>query len=135
MKADFTTGPAQVEIVRDMPGAFRLIRDVAFWSAVHGREFRVPAGYVTDFASIPQFLKDRIDVNGLHREAAIVHDYGCTNGRDWQVSQSQVDGLLDEAMISLKVGTVTRKLMVWAVRGFQRFDCWRHDWGYHEVMK
>lgn len=35
----------------------------------------VPAGFITDLASIPRILYAVFPVNGLHREAAILHDY------------------------------------------------------------
>lgn len=40
-----------------------------------GRIIRVPAGFVTDLASIPAIARPIIPVNDLHREEAALHDY------------------------------------------------------------
>jgi len=119
MQAKFLNDYTDVRILREREGMFRVLNPVSFQSAKFERVFTVPSGYDTDFASIPQFLKDRIDVNGRHREAAIVHDYGCTNGDEWGLTQKQVDGLLLEAMTALGVGRITRTLMYYGVRGYQ----------------
>lgn len=120
MKAEFRSEYADVRILRDKPGMFRLLTEIVFWSAELQREIRVPVSYETDFASIPKFLKDRIDVNGLHREACIIHDYGCTNRKDLGLSQRQVDALLREASEVLKVPKWERRAMYAGVTLFQR---------------
>jgi len=130
VKAEFVTPSTIVEICRDKPGMFKLASKMIFYSHLLMRDIIVPKGYETDFASIPQFLKDRIDVNGKHREAAIVHDYLCTNGADIGVTQKQADLVFNEAMTVLEVNRIIRWLMFNAVRGFQRFQCWREGKNY-----
>jgi hypothetical protein len=123
--AEFRTYKTVVEIIRDQPGVFRLVHPVIFYSDILQRDIVVPHSYYTDFASIPQFLKDRIDVNGRHREAAIVHDFLCTHGEDLGVTQKQADDVFEEAMIVLEVPKLERWLMAQAVRGFQKLNHWR----------
>lgn len=40
-----------------------------------GYRITIPAGFVTDLASIPRLLRAVIDVNGAHREEATLHDF------------------------------------------------------------
>lgn len=123
--AEFKTYKTVVEIVRNQPGVFKLVHPVIFYSDILQRNIVVPYDYYTDFASIPQFLKDRIDVNGKHREAAIVHDFLCTHGKDLDVSQRLADNVFEEAMIALEVPKLERWLMTQAVKAFQKFKHWR----------
>lgn len=123
--AAFKTPSTIVEIVRDRPGMFRLVHPVIYSSDLLDRDIIVPYGYETDFASIPQFLKDRIDVNGKHREAAIVHDFLCTHGKELKISQKQADDVFQEAMTALGVPKIEKWLMANGVRLFQRFKHWR----------
>lgn len=126
----FKTFKTVVEIVRDKPGYFRLVHPVIFYSDLLQRDIVVPYEYETDFASIPQFLKDRIDVNGKHREAAIVHDFLCTHGDALGVSQKLADDVFEEAMVFLEVPKIERWLMAQAVRAFQRIKHWRKGESY-----
>jgi hypothetical protein len=128
--AEFKTYNTVVEIVRNQPGVFKLVHPVVFYSDILQRDVIVPHNYYTDFASIPDFLKDRIDVNGKHREAAIVHDFLCTNGKDLDVSQRLADNVFEEAMIVLEVPKMERWLMAQAVRCFQKFTHWRKGISY-----
>ena len=123
---DFTT----VKILRDKPGCFEVSSPVIFYSKKFNMTITVMPGYPTDFASIPQFLKDRVDVNGKHREAAIVHDYLCTNGEEVGVTQKIADLIFEEAMQVLGVNPITRWLMFNSVRAFQKFKSWRNGVSY-----
>lgn len=44
------------------------------WSDFRG-VVTVPAGFITDLASIPDVLKGIMDVNGRSRRAAVIHDW------------------------------------------------------------
>lgn len=73
----------------------------------------IPAGFVTDFASVPRPFWSLIPPTGTKTRAAVVHDYLYTNhpqGRPW------ADKVFLEAM---KVGDepwITRWICYWAVR-------------------
>lgn len=78
---------------------------------------RVPAGYVTDFASVPRFLWSILPPHGEYAKAAIVHDYlydTATGTKRW------ADGVFLEAMEVLGVGRFRRLVMYAAVCAFGR---------------
>jgi hypothetical protein len=76
----------------------------------------VPAGFVTDFASIPKRLQSVFSVHGPYLLAGIVHDYlyweqgasGCT--------RAEADGIFRLVMIENKVTRPTYNAMYRAVR-------------------
>jgi len=73
----------------------------------------VPAGFVTDLASIPRAFQNLISVNGRHRAPAILHDY-LYSIRDRE--RSMCDDLFLEAMASVGVRWSQRWVMYLAVR-------------------
>ena len=76
----------------------------------------VPAGFTTDFASVPRLFWNVLPPFGRYGKAAIVHDYLYrTRGL---VSKPVADALFLEAMKALGVGTLTRYTMFLAVRLF-----------------
>jgi hypothetical protein len=79
-------------------------------------EFVVPAGFTTDFASVPQALTWLVPRYGRYTKAAILHDFlwrECAAGRfGW----ADADGLLRRAMRELDVPFLRRWLMWAAVR-------------------
>lgn len=75
----------------------------------------VPEGFITDFASVPQFAWIMIPPDGEYTAAAVVHDYlYSTQTR----TRKQSDDIFLEAMEVLKVVFWKRILMYWAVRLF-----------------
>lgn len=89
-------------------------------------DFTVPAGFVTDFASVPQFLTWLVPKMGAWTRASIVHDWLCTElelGTWWRgdrtaspVSARDVDGIFRRLMREAGVPLVRRWLMWAAVR-------------------
>ena len=73
----------------------------------------VPAGFVTDFASIPQALQSIIRQNGLYILPAVVHDY-----LYWKqtCTRDQADQIFMLAMIENKVADIHRFPIHGAVR-------------------
>lgn len=96
---------------------FKLSEPMMYDSDIVGR-VRVPAGFVTDLASIPRIFQSLIPVNGKHRLAAIVHDYlvrgGATIGGK-QIDRAVADKVFLEAMTILRVNWLKRRLMYRAV--------------------
>jgi len=80
----------------------------------------IPRGFVTDLASIPKALRVFYSVNGEHREAAVLHDWGYYKlghvAVGIQLTRLQVDELFLEAMEDLGVGWFKRHSMYWGVR-------------------
>lgn len=56
-------------------GKYKLLSDLN-WRSPRGREhIRVPAGFVTDFASIPRGFRWLLTGHGGTRKPAVIHDY------------------------------------------------------------
>lgn len=75
----------------------------------------VPAGFVTDFASVPRVLWNILPPVGRYGKATVVHDYlyRCT-----ALDRATCDQVFLEAMQVLGVGWWTRRTMWLAVRVF-----------------
>lgn len=76
----------------------------------------VPAGFVTDFASIPRFLTWLIQTYGLHLEAALVHDYLWSLCRKGEFNYPDADGIFRMLLRVLGVKPLQRWMMWTAVR-------------------
>ncbi|MFO0700922.1 MAG: DUF1353 domain-containing protein [Nitrospira sp.] len=87
------------------------------WTPNPGQEryeaVRVPPGFVTDFASIPQVFWSLLRPDGEYAYAAVVHDYlYWTQTR----SRDEADDILKMAMEDFEVGAVTIEAIYRAVR-------------------
>ncbi|MEY4386602.1 MAG: hypothetical protein RLY20_1885 [Verrucomicrobiota bacterium] len=93
---------------------FDYLTDIAQLGCIH-----VPAGFLTDFASIPRGLWNLLPPTGKYGKAAVIHDYlyRCCPHLDRKVC----DQVLLEAMEVLGVSWLTRKLIYRAVRVFGGF--------------
>lgn len=76
---------------------------------------RVPAGYVTDFASIPAFARPLFSPYDLSAKAAVVHDY-LLDHPELGYSRRQADYVFKEGLEVLGVALWKRTLMFAAVR-------------------
>jgi hypothetical protein len=96
-------------------------RDDETWTVVEQLVYRgkrdvfvVPAGFPTDFASVPRFAVWLIPRFGRYTLPAILHDWLCREGiRRGLVTPREADGLFRRAMRELGVPVVRRWLM-WA---------------------
>lgn len=68
----FTT-PLQLEYMDGIN--YRLLSEFDFASEEAERIVRVPAGFITDFASVPRFFWRVLPPTGQYGKAAVVHDY------------------------------------------------------------
>ncbi len=89
---------------------FSLVRD-------HLKVVRVPAGTITDLATVPRPLWVIFPPHGQYAKAAIIHDYLYDQAIG---SKSFADSVFLEAMEVLAVPRWRRVLMYWAVRVFGR---------------
>ena len=98
------------------------------WSALQGSSIKraasvkriwidVPAGYVTDLASVPRALWTVFPPHGRYAKAAIVHDYLYSNAIG---SKRWADKVFLEAMGVLDVPKWRKWVMYFAVRLFGR---------------
>lgn len=78
----------------------------------------VPAGFLTDFASVPKILWNLLPPTGQYGKAAVVHDY--LYRTPGLVSKEIADATFLEAMGVLGVPWITRHLLYRAVSLFGR---------------
>ncbi len=76
--------------------------------------FVVPAGFRTDFASVPHALTWLVPRTGKHNRAAVLHDYLTRNSQ--LVTRKDADGIFLRVLRELGVGLVRRRLLYWGVR-------------------
>ena len=91
------------------------------WTGSQGDVFTVPAGYVTDLASVPRFMHWLVLPYGPYTRAAVLHDYLLTervNHPDpaLRVSSRDADGIFRRVMQELGTSWAKRWLMWSAVR-------------------
>ncbi len=77
-----------------------------------GQVVTVPAGFVTDFASVPWYARSVINVLGRHSIPAIVHDYLYWEQR---CTREEADAILKEAMAEYESSTFDQKVVYYAV--------------------
>lgn len=83
----------------------------------HYETFTVPAGYVTDFASVPRPLVWLIPTYGKYTQAAILHDYLITDAQPARlITSNDTDGVFRLVMQELGVPFSRRWLMWCGVR-------------------
>ena len=113
---------------------FRLDQDLVFYSAKYNRIFTAPAGIITDFASIPQFLQSLVGVLGNNMRSAILHDFHCTDeGKEANgVDQYATDSLFQEGLAVDQVRWGKARVMFAGVKGFQRVKYLFKKEKYHE---
>jgi hypothetical protein len=76
----------------------------------------IPAGFRTDFASVPRIFVWLLPRYGRYTKAAILHDWLCGQARDGGFRRSDADGLFRRSMRELGVPFVRRWIMWAAVR-------------------
>jgi hypothetical protein len=100
---------------------WKLVEDLIYEGA--DQRFVIPAGYVTDFATVPKFLRWLIDTYGPYTRAAIVHDWLITHGiPDHLVTSRDADGIFRRIMREEGTPLPTRWVMWAAVRTAALFN-------------
>ena len=88
----------------------------------------MPAGYLTDGASVPQVLWSLIPPWGAYGQAAVVHDLLCEylattkDGVPQKITRARCDEILLEAMVALGVPAVKRCTIYRAVALYRRLS-------------
>lgn len=84
---------------------WRLLAPLSYRSQLLGALITVPAGFITDFASVPRLPLTYLLAGDKAHEAAVVHDYlYTTHAVDGQaVTRAQADAVFREAISALKV--------------------------------
>jgi hypothetical protein len=105
-------------------------------------QFLVPAGFASDFATIPMFVQSLIPITGAHSKAAILHDFLLAGLRSHYrgisphapVSSVDADGIFRRTMRESGVKFVRRWLMWTGVRWgalfkpYRRAGWWQDGW-------
>lgn len=114
----FTT-PADLRILDAKECTFELVSPFEYHIGEYPSEeiIRVPAGFVTDLASIPRALWGIFPPHGRWAKAAIVHDYMYVTAYR---SKAHADSVFREAMGVLGVPGWKQVLMYTAVKLFGR---------------
>lgn len=90
-----------------------VLKDEAIYESDVGGTVTVPAGFKTDFASIPPWVPRRIaDPAGHSRKAAVIHDYLCRTAES-RKQRALGDRIFREAMLVVGVPR-WRAWMMWA---------------------
>lgn len=108
----------------------RLLADYTYRMSPDARRIIVPAGFSTDYASIPRIFRPWIPTWGRYGPAAIVHDYLYDRGGQIKIpdpkastqsvrnTRKRADKIFLIAMQQLNVGWIKRHVMYRAVRLF-----------------
>ena len=114
--SSFTT-PADLRMLDDYRWQLLAPFEYHVGSYPSGTVISVPAGTVTDLATIPRLLWALFPPHGRYAKAAIVHDYLYANAIG---SKAYADRIFLEAMEVLGVSRFTRMVMYGCVRLFGR---------------
>lgn len=90
---------------------YRTLKEYTF--AVDGELITIPAGYQTDFASVPRVFWSVFPPVGKHNPAALVHDYLYDNRIG---TRKRADKIFLELMLAYGVHRWGAHCMYWGVR-------------------
>lgn len=114
--SEFTT-PAKLEMLSDFKWKLLEPFEYRVGSLKSNEVIRVPAGFVTDLASIPRLFWGIFPPHGEYAKAAIIHDYLYDHAIK---TKKYADDVFFEAMGVLGVASWRKYLIYWAVRLFGR---------------
>jgi hypothetical protein len=105
-------------VIEELDGRnFRVVQEFDYHTDVDTLfVIHIPAGFLTDFASVPKILWNILPPNGQYGKAAVVHDY-CYRTPGF-CTKDEADSVFLEAMTALGVGWWTRMTMYKAVHFF-----------------
>jgi hypothetical protein len=108
--SDGFSGP--LDLRAHKPGEWVVLNPL-FYTSLSNRTYGIPAGFITDLASIPALLRPIFSQNGRGRKAAVLHDsrYCIKDG-----SRKEADDLFLEALERCGVGFFKRWAMYTGVR-------------------
>lgn len=95
---------------------YRLESPLVFVTSFH--RIVVPAGYTTDYASVPWGFRWLMPQQGRYSRAAVLHDWLCDQAAKGECSRFYADAIFREAMLSLNVPWCQRVAVFYAVRMF-----------------
>lgn len=96
---------------------YKLKNNLIYLSEGYGGMYSVPAGFNTDFASIPRILRSLVPQDSRQAEPATLHDYFYTRGTKYNyMTRGLCDLLFLEALKANKIGLLKRYAMFLGVR-------------------
>ncbi|MFJ2713254.1 DUF1353 domain-containing protein [Pseudomonas sp. NPDC087346] len=109
---------------------WRVTKDFRYYirSKEGGEWVYVPAGYLTDGASVPRLFWSLLPPWGAYGQAAVVHDVVCeylsitVNGVPRSITRKVCDEILFEAMAVLNVPAYKRRIIELGVNSFRRWS-------------
>jgi hypothetical protein len=107
------TNPTRLQLFQGDGTNFMLVNPMYYEIKRTGQTITVPAGFVTDFASVPWYARWRISVLGKHSIAAIVHDYLYWEQR---CTREEADAILREAMGEYGSSSADQMIVYYAVK-------------------
>lgn len=108
----FTT---KLVVTNHSPTTWELLEDLIYEG--QDETFRIPAGYLTDFASVPESMVSITNKTGPYTLATVWHDWAITNGVPARIITSRdVDGIFRRIMRELDTPFIIRWIMWAAVR-------------------
>jgi hypothetical protein len=117
----FLSGDLDADLIKESPPTWRLNEPVVYQSDAAGQTFTVPAGFVTDLASVPRWPLVYLLAGGTANQASVVHDFLYSTHL---VTRDVADAVLREASLLTGVAAWRAALMFYGVRAFG----WSH-WG------
>lgn len=113
-------------LVDEQAGTDRLLAPLVYCSDLCHALVIVPAGFVTDYASVPRLPFAYMVVGGKGKRAAVIHDWLYSGGMvgTWRLDRKQADQVFAEALEASGYGRVVVGLMYAGVRLGGGF-CWK----------
>lgn len=88
-------GDLDTRLVDEKKDHHKLLAPFGFFSDLLGEAILVPAGFVTDFASVPRIIGAWLLYGGKGKRAAVIHDWTYSSQ---MVSRSVADAIFEEAL-------------------------------------
>ena len=101
----------------DVP-TWKLLEPFVYTSDLLGRDIVVPAGFITDFASVPRAPIVYFLAGNTGNRAAIVHDYLCRLWKEGNFDRRLADDVFEEALKASNVDSWRAKVMYLGVSSY-----------------
>lgn len=116
--------------IRAVTATTWMLTEPLTWTGALGDTFTVPAGFVTDFATVPRFLHWLVLPYGAYTRAAVLHDWLIIERIEHpdpqlRVRSRDVDGIFRRVLQELGVSWTKRWTMWSAVRAASLFGTHR----------
>jgi hypothetical protein len=118
-------GYLDARLIDEKKDLHRLLAPLGFYSEILGCEIVAPAGFVTDYASVPRLVGMYLLFGGKGKRAAVIHDWlysgGLVDGRT--LTRQEADAVFREALEASGYSAFTVSCMYSGVRvgGGRRF--------------